>query len=100
MKQYAGMSLNYAKSINTGEDDDNGEYVYAELNILVTETKYELSNASAVVRTRKVDELEIIVTAESARDMAKALNDAADKMDEARDLEKERDKAHKEWMKD
>jgi len=100
MKQYAGMTVNVAKTIKAGEDDTNTEQVYAELNILVSETKYELSNARDIVRTRQVDEVEIMITASSARDMAKALEDVADRMDEVEQIEKERDKAYEDWMKE
>jgi len=100
MKQYTGLTVNVARSIKSRPDDINEEQVYAELNILVSETKYELSNARDIVRTRQVDEVEIMITASSARDMAKALEDVADRMDEVEQIEKERDKAYEDWMKE
>jgi len=100
MKEYAGMTVNVHKTIKSGDDDINEPGIFAELNILVSETKYEISNARDVVRTRTVDEIEIIVTAATARRMAESLSDLADRLDEAVEIEKERDKAHAEWIKD
>jgi hypothetical protein len=100
MKEFAGMTVNVHKTIKAGEDDTNEEGIYAELNILVSETKYEISNARDVVRTRHVDEIELMVTAEGARRMAKSLEDVADRMDEAAEKEKEKDAAYADWIKE
>lgn len=98
MKQYAGLTVNVAKSIKAGEDDTNEEQVYAELNILVSETKYEISNARDIVRTRDVDEIEIIVDAKQARQISLDMLDLAERLDEAAEKEKEKDRAYKEWV--
>lgn len=82
MKQYAGMGINFAKSLKYDETDRNEEAVYAEINMILTETKYELSNVGNIVRTKTVDEIELCVTADSARQMAEQLTDLANKLDE------------------
>lgn len=100
MKEYTGLTVNVYKTIKAGEDDTNEEGIYAELNILVSETKYEISNARDVVRTRQVDEIEIMISADGARRMAESLLDVAARMKEATKKEKEKDKAYNEWMKE
>lgn len=100
MKEYTGLTSNVYKTIKTGEDDTNEEGIYAELNILVSETKYEISNARDVTRTRQVDEIEIMISTEGVRRMAKYLLDLVARMEMVTKRESDKDKVYDEYEED
>jgi hypothetical protein len=81
MKQYIGMGVNFAKSLKGSENDQNDEHVYAEVNVIFSEIKYDLSNTRGLTKSAKVDELELFVTADTARQIAESFSDIADKLE-------------------
>lgn len=100
MKQYAGMSANVCKTIKAGEEDINEEGLYAEINIIVADTKYELSNARDLVRTRSVDEIELMMTKASLKELSLAILDLIERIDEAEEKDKEKEIAYAEWLQE
>lgn len=85
MKHYVGATVNFAKSLKSCDEDINEEHVYAEVNVIFSETKYEISNAQNLSRATVVDELELVVTASNARKIAETFADIADKLEKLKD---------------
>jgi hypothetical protein len=67
MKQLASVALNYGKSLKSEEIDLNEEHVYAEVNLVLSEPTYKLSNTGNIQKVIDVSECELYVTKASAK---------------------------------
>lgn len=69
MKQLASVALNYGKSLKSDETDENNEVIYAEVNLILSEPVYKLSNTGKIEKEICTSECEVYVTKESAKDL-------------------------------
>ena len=69
MKQLVSVALNYGKSLKSDENDKNEEAIYAEVNLVLSEPLYKLSNTGKIEKLIDISECELYVTKESAKSL-------------------------------
>ena len=67
MKQLASVALNYGKSLKSEEKDENEEHIFAEVNLVLSEPIYKLSNTGKIEKLIDVSECELYVTKDNAK---------------------------------
>ena len=72
MKHLTHIAVNYGKILKSSPEDQNEEVVYAEVNILLSEPDYTLTN-EGLRRGHKLTEVEIGLSKATAKKMLTAL---------------------------
>lgn len=75
MKKIVNVTLNYGKSLKSGEEDKNNEVVYAEANFILAETSYRVSNHGNMESYLSVSETEIYLTKDSCKKLMNIFKD-------------------------
>ena len=90
MKQLVSVALNYGKSLKSEDKDENEERIYSEVNLVLSEPLYKLSNTGKIEKLIDISECELYVTKESAKSLMEIFKQVHSKLIE---LEKRESKS-------
>jgi hypothetical protein len=90
MKQLLSVAVNYQKSLKSTPEDENDNVFFAEVNLILTEPSYKISETNELERVVSISECEICMSIEHIEHMIKSLKDVKSKLTALERKEKQR----------